>query len=155
MIDINKISNEFVKVVSELFPKYSDILLNNAGAEIRRRIFNEGGATEGKIGNYKPKTKLIREQLGQETSYVNLEQTGTLRRSIQVGVDGSDKVLGIAETNYENGWTTIKNAEQQERNFKKEIFTISEKEIEKAFKGADTWLDKQLDIVLKDVIKNA
>lgn len=155
MIDINKISQDFTKVVIDLFPKYTDIFLNNAGGEIRRRIFNEGGATEGKIGNYKPKSKLLREQKGQETGYVNLEDTGTLRRSIQVGVDGESKVLGIAEINYANGWTTDKNARQQERNFEKEIFSISDKEIEKAAEGADSWLDKELDKVLPIIFKDA
>lgn len=155
MIDINKISVDFSKAIADLFPKYSDIFLNNAGAEIRRRIFNEGGATEGKIGNYKPKSRLIRDQRGQETGYVNLEDTGTLRRAIQVGVDGESKALGIAEINYGNGWTTDKNARQQEQNFKKEIFSLSEKEIENAANGADEWLSKQLDTILPTILKDA
>lgn len=155
MIDIDKISKQFSEAILVLFPKYTDILLNNAGGEIRRRIFNEGGATDGKIGQYKPKTKLIREQKGQEVGYVNLEDTGTLRRGIQLGEDAGDKVLGIAEINYSNGWTTDKNARQQETNFKKPIFTISEKEIEKAATGADKWLDNELDKVLEIMFKDA
>jgi len=155
MIDLTVVANNFAEVTERLFPMWSDILLNNAGAAIRRRIFNEGGATDGKIGDYKTKSKLIREQKGLQTIYVDLEVTGTLRRSIQVGISENDKVLGIAEINYENNFSTDKNANVQEKNFKKEIFTISEKEIEIAFKGADEWLDKQLDIELEKMFKNA
>jgi len=155
MIDLNNEANKFAELMKRLFPMWSDILLNNAGAEIRRRIFNEGKATEGKIGAYKTKSKVIREQLGLQTDYVDLEITGTLRRSIQVGISENDKVLGIAEINYENNFSTDKLAIKQEENFKKEIFTISEKEIEIAFKGADEWLDKQLDIELEKMFKNA
>lgn len=74
------------------------VVFNSVKGLLARRVFNQGLATdESRIGNYKPATKKIRQELGYRIDTVDLEQTGTLRRSVVVGVESGRVVLGMAE----------------------------------------------------------
>lgn len=104
---------------------------NTVGGLLRRRIFNNGLATDGgSIGQYAPSTKASRAKAGRQTSKVDLEFSGTLRRSIQTGVSGKNVVLGIVETSEpkSGGFKTGENAASQEKHFGKDIFAPTEKE---------------------------
>ena len=83
---------------------------NQVGGMLRRRIFNNGVATDGSpIGQYAASTKAARAKAGRQTSRVDLEFSGTLRQSVQTGVSGNNVVLGIVDTNEPN--TSFKTGE--------------------------------------------
>jgi hypothetical protein len=154
MVKWEKIERELIEGLKKGKSKYDFIFLNNAQGVLRRRVFNEGKAEDGSdIGQYSAAYMAIRESKGQETSRVNLEDTGELRRSIQVGNSDGEIVLGIAEKQYEHGYNTPENARGQEKIFKKEIFSLSDEEIEQASKGADDLLNKELDVILQKAFK--
>lgn len=125
---------------------------NQIGAKMIRRIFNDGGAYIGKIGNYKPlKTKnrdstlkklnrakkraaLIggrnnlspyekyRVKLGRQIGYKDLEVTGSLKSALQVGTRNGRPVFGIAGQKYADI------AKGQEEQTKKLIFVARPEE---------------------------
>lgn len=106
-----------------------------------QRIFNRGGATEGQIGKYAATTLFSKRRKGQETGFVNLEDTEVLFNSVQSGKSGNDVVLGIVNTSYKSGFTTSENAVRQEQHFKKDIFAPTNAEITA---GEDAFLQELL-----------
>lgn len=129
------------------------VAANTVGGQERRRIFNNGLATDGgPIGQYAASTKKQRAKAGRQTSKVDLEFSGTLRRSIQTGVSGKDVVLGIVETSEpkSGGFKTAENAASQEDRFGKEIFAPTEKE---AAAGTKAYTDFIVKAVQKELNK--
>ncbi len=123
--------------------------LNTVKGQYTRRIFNQGQATDGsKIGNYKASSAKFRKEVGRQTGFVDLEMTGTLRRSITVGKSRGKSVLGLASQDEPkisskggrlritgtSSFETGKNAATQEDNFNKEIFAPSKRELKRGEK---------------------
>lgn len=78
----------------------------------------------------------LRKDVGRQSSYVDLYMTGELERSIQVGKNGNDTVMGfLKDKEYEK-------AENLEEHFGKPIFNMSEKEIDRALDKAEAEFDK-------------
>lgn len=140
------------KVISKDLNKIRLITFNSVKGEMARRVFNNGTATDGsQIGTYAESTKKQRERGGRQTSKVDLEMTGTLRRALIVGQEGSEVAMGFAETQEPkisvaggvvrvtgtSDFSTVDNAIQQEENFDKEIFAPSKDEVKK---GEDVFL---------------
>lgn len=117
------------------------VAANEVGFDLRRRIFNEGQASDGTgIGeyNYLPYRE-YRKKRGRQVGYVDLELDGDLRRAITTGVAGKDVVLGI--TNEDEAAIAAKHEER----YKKAIFTPNDSEEEQ---GEQAFLT-ELDIVAK------
>jgi hypothetical protein len=145
---------DFKKFESVIIPElelvqgdFNLIALNNVKAALSRRIFQQGKATDdSEIGEYSEATQLLREQEGLQIEKVDLQFTGNLFRSITVGLDSENQIaLGIEERTYTEGSDTAKVASANEERFGKEIFSPSEKEIDKAIAGAMPVLSRQLD----------
>ena len=70
-------------------------------ADVKRRVFNEGGATEGDIGPYTdPAYKKKRKKAGRRIDKKNLQFYGDERRNIQTGIRDDGAVLGFILTRY-------------------------------------------------------
>lgn len=138
-----------VKAIADNADRVRVATFNTVKGQMARRIWNNGIATDGsRIGNYKPSTKKRRNEAGRRIDTVDLEMTGTLRRSFVVGTGEGRIQLGLAEQQEPkisvkggrlsvtgtSDWTTAENAIQQEENFKKEIFAPSKEEIERGEK---------------------
>jgi hypothetical protein len=156
IFDFNKLAADLQQALPEIKSKLDVVLMQNAGAALRKRIHNEGKATDGSsIGSYSPASVLLRSQEGLQTDYVDLEQTGTLRRSQQSGVSNGETVLGIAEINYTDGETTPEVAMYQEQRFGKKIFTLSEDEVTSSLRGALSSINKDLTEAITTAVRNA
>lgn len=142
------------------------VTFNTVKGQHSRRIFNDGGATEGgAIGQYKPSTKKRRNEAGRRIDKVDLEMTGTLRRSLTVGVGDGKVVLGLQEQKepkitVEKGriritgtsdFSTVENAILQEKHFRTEIFAPSKEEIQRGEKT----LIKEVDRVAKQALSQS
>lgn len=141
------------------------VTFNTVKGQLVRRIFNEGTASDGTpIGQYRPLTKKIRALVGRQVAKADLEMTGTLRRSVVVGVADGMTVLGIIENQKEpvisvkggrlrvigaSDFSVIDNAIAQEENFNKEIFAPSDQEIKR---GEKTVL-KEINLVAQKALK--
>lgn len=148
------------------------VVVNTVKSALVRRIFNNGIASDGTdIGQYERSTKIFRNYIGRRIDKVDLEITGTLRRSVQVGRYNERTVLGIVENKEpfidfsrnksgrireKRGFATAKivglsgllttdNAIYQERIFNTAIFAPTEEEIELG----DKTFEKQLNEVAK------
>lgn len=136
------------------------VTMSTVKGEISRRVFQQGTATDGsQIGNYKQSTKKFRERAGRQTSKVDLELSGTLRGSLNVGVSEGRTVIGVAEQKEPKvsasggrlrikgigNFDTVSNAAVQEKNFNKEIFAPSDTEIKKA----QTTIVKEVDRLVR------
>ena len=153
MIDFEKIGKRLEADMPRIKDKFDAVILQSLQSTLRRRIFNEGKATEGEeIGQYSTDYALLREQEGFQTSRVDLERSGELRRSVQVGKIGNEQVLGIKQTRYPDEGTTDEIAEFQEQNFGKEIFTLSDAEIEEAYKDAEASIIKDIDELINKAL---
>lgn len=145
-----------IKAVEQDADGIRTVVFNKVKGDLTRRIFNEGTATGGGlIGQYSPVTKKIRNSLGFRIDKVDLEITGTERRSIAVGVGDGKIVLGLQEQpepkisvkggriqiKGDSKFTTVENAAHQEEHFGKEIFAPSKEEIE----SGEKTLIKELD----------
>jgi hypothetical protein len=124
--------------VNEINRLAADVLFlggKNLEGEMKFRIFNQGRATTGQIGNYKSKSWIQkRGQRGRQTNYVDLEFTSSLRDSIQVVRQGNDVFLAVINDK------DFAKAKGQESRRKKEIFIPSESE------------RKQTEIYISDLI---
>lgn len=140
------------------------VTFNTVKGQLVRRIFNTGGASEGgKIGLYEQSTQRARKRGGRQTAYVDLEMTGTLRRSISTGVSEGKVVLGMQDQNepkisIENGrvkikgtssFSTVENAILQEKNFNTEIFAPSKEELTRGEKTVIKELDRVVQKALR------
>lgn len=96
--DPKKDIDKLVRLISENADRIRTVTFNTVKGQMARRIWNNGGATDGsRIGNYKPSTKKRRQELGFRIDTVDLEQSGTLRRSLVVGTSEGREVLGMLE----------------------------------------------------------
>lgn len=175
----NFIGQDLTKILTALkFQKnrIQTVAFNNLKGEIVRRIFNRATATDGTpIGNYQPSTKKFRNEIGRRIDTVDLEITGTLRRSIVVGTDGQDVVFGFKEQTEpdiraqgkrklkkgkgggvnkkklvikgKGNFPVLENAISQEERFGKEIFAPSEDELKKGDKAVMT----EIDLIVKEL----
>lgn len=141
------------------------VTFNTVKGQLVRRIFNEGIASDGgRIGVYAFSTAKQRSKAGRRITTVDLEMTGTLRRSVAVGVSEGMTVLGISENQNEpvisvkdgrlrvtgtSDFSVTDNAIYQEDNFGKEIFAPSEEEIKR---GEKTVL-KEIELIVKQALK--
>ena len=156
MINWKVFEADFLKGIPKIKEKLDGVLMLNLRGTLGVRIHNKGQATDGsQIGYYDDEYKKVREGKGQETGYVNLQDTGELAKSLIVGEEKGQKVLGFEEIMYENGFDTIENTEVQEDNFGKEIFSPSEKEIDKAYSGAERSISKDLDKLINSALDKA
>lgn len=102
--------------------------LSRLEGEIKQRIFNRGEAADGTaIGNYRSRQHIGRRQsTGRQTAYKDLELSGELRRSIQIGKSGGKNSLGFTTDRSR----LIAEAQQTPLQTGKIIFAASEREIE-------------------------
>lgn len=142
---MNEIAKDLTKLataIAENISRFQTVSSNVAGFTLRRRIFNDGKATEGSgIGEYNnlPYRK-YRERRGRQVSYVDLELSGDLRRSITTGVAGKDVVLGFVNEDE----VTI--AESHQKRYGKEIFVLNDAELE----AAEEAFIREVDIVARE-----
>lgn len=156
---VQKDLQAIINVVAQEADGIRTVTFNTVKGQLARRIFNNGTATAGQsIGQYQPLTKKIREAGGRQTSKVDLEMTGTLRRSVAVGVGEQRVVLGLLEQpepeiKIENGrvkisgtsdFSTVENAILQEKHFNTEIFAPSKEEVNRGEKTLIKILNKQV-----------
>lgn len=142
------------------------VVFNTVKGQFTRRIFNEGNKTNGgNIGQYKPLSKKIRNEAGRRIDKVDLEMTGTLRRSVAVGVGDGRVVMGMMEQKepeikVEKGrikivgtsdLSTVENAILQEKHFNTEIFAPSKEEIDRGEKT----LVKELNLRVKKALSRS
>lgn len=140
---------------------------NTVKGQMARRIFNEGKDSDGSdIGQYSVLTKKFRNLVGRRIDKVDLEMSGTLRRSLLVGTSDGVSVIGIADTpepsgkaskrrkkgfatlqvrSTSKGISTEENAINQEQHFKKDIFAPSEEEI----KRGESTIIKEINLIVK------
>lgn len=155
--NLRKDLEAIINVVTQQSDGIRAVTFNTVKGQLARRVFNEGGATGGQnIGQYHPLTKKIREASGRQTSKVDLEMTGTLRRSVVVGTGDGKVVLGMLDQpepkiKIEDGRvkiagnsdvSTVENAIFQEKHFNTEIFAPSKTEIDRGEKTLVKILNK-------------
>jgi hypothetical protein len=111
--------------------------------QLLRRIFNEGLATDGRpIGQYKDGSwKKRREAEGRQTGYVDLQFSGELFQSIDLGVDGNQLLIG-----FKNDRNRI--AGYLEENYGRAIFTVSESEIQEASQVMADYISARLNEII-------
>lgn len=75
-------------------------------AEMHRRIFNRGRATDGSpIGEYHdPDWIAIRQKRGRQTSYVDLQMEGILFQAFTFGVTDKKATIGFTNGKYTKGY---------------------------------------------------
>lgn len=140
------------------------VVFNTIKGQYTRRIFNLGEKTSGgNIGRYDNDTKKVRDAAGRRTDKVDLEMTGTLRRSITVGVGDNQIVFGMLEQpepkitvvkgrikiQGNSKLSTVENAILQEQHFNTEIFAPSKEELQRGEKT----LAKEVDRVVKKALQ--
>ncbi|CAH1002674.1 hypothetical protein LEM8419_03546 [Neolewinella maritima] len=102
---------------------------STALGSMKRRIFNEGEAEEGRIGRYRSRSyRKKRQKAGRQVDYKDLEFEGDLRRSIQVGARDDGAVIGFTSVHSRR----IAEYQETERQTGKDIFGLNENEIAKA-----------------------
>jgi hypothetical protein len=132
MSGLSDFAGRLQALAKELQNSQADILLVAAvrtNGFLKRRIFNEGLATDGaKIGEYSKTSEWIeiRQKRGRQVGYVDLQFTGELFESIQAGTRGQSATIEIK--NRENQEKARKN----ENIFRKKIFELGQNEIEQA-----------------------
>ncbi len=147
--DLNRLLNAIEKNKNRI----QQVGYNNMKGSLVRRIFNNGESTDGgPIGQYAFTTKRSRQRRGFQISRVDLEISGTLRRSIIVGKFGDELVLGMKDQ-LEPGTslTTTQNAIDQEQRFNKEIFAPSKAEV----KEGEVAILKEVNIIAKKALKSS
>lgn len=164
--DPKKDIESIIRAVEQNSNGIRTVVFNTVKGQYTRRIFNEGGRTSGgSIGQYEPSTKKARNQAGRRIDKVDLEMTGTLRRSIAVGQTEGKVVMGLAEQNepkisIEKGrvkitgtsdFSTVENAILQEKHFQAEIFAPSNEEV----KRGETTLVKELDRTVRKALSSS
>jgi hypothetical protein len=112
-------------------PRISHVSGKLGEALVKRRIFNRGIAADGtQIGKYSKWWTKVRKKKKRQTKYVDLQFTGDLFRSIELGMKGEKAILGI--TNFDKARV----AKEMEKLFGKPIFALSTDEVEKVSKTA-------------------
>lgn len=157
--------NTIVKTVAENINGVRTVVFNTVKGELVRRIFNNGIATDGsQIGTYELSTARFRVEAGRRTDKVDLSMSQTLQKSIIVGTEGNNIVLGMVDNKEPkltvkdgrlkitgtSDFLTTDNAIQQEKNFGKEIFAPSEQEVEKS----QELFVKEMDKLIKKALPN-
>jgi len=156
-----------IKALTKAILKNADKIrlsaFNTVKGQYVRRIFNQGLASDGsKIGTYTTSSAEFRRKIGRQTNFVDLEITGTLRRSIAVGKSSGRSVLGLAtqpepKISTKGGrltvvgtsnFNTVDNAVTQEDNFNKEIFAPSKSEL----KRGEATILKEIDRIAVKVL---
>lgn len=155
-----------VKAITDNADRIRLVTFNTVKGQLTRRIFNQGLATDGsRIGNYAPSTKEQRNEAGRRIDTVDLEMTGTLRRSLVVGTSEGKVSLGMAEqpepkitvsggrlrVTGTSDFSTTENAIVQEKNFNKEIFAPSKEELERG----ETTVIKELNLVVQQALRQS
>ena len=104
------------------------IAIKRIEADMKRRVFNDGKATDGSsLGKYKSRSHIKkRTERGRQTGYKDLDFEGDLRRSLTTGEQGQKAVLGFTT----NRQRLI--AEGQEKQTGKSIWEPSKSEIDAA-----------------------
>lgn len=103
-----------------------------AMAVYKRRIFNDGLTSSGvAIGRYSQEWSEVRRARGRQVSYVDLQFTGELFESIQVGTRDNRVVI---ETKNRLNFEKVENIEQK---FKKDIFSFGANERDAYTKGIE------------------
>ena len=133
---------------------FSIVGVNKAEAIIKERVFNRGSANDNRRirTSYKGKGKGFnaysrswgkkRQQTGRQTSYVDLENKGDLRKSIVKGTSKNEVVLGFVN---EEQAKIGRGHEKTYRGKKDTIFALNEKEADESFDEVQKAFDKLID----------
>lgn len=109
--------------------------------QMDRRIFRDGRTSTGvSMGPYYSAWRKVRARAGYQTARKDLEFTGDLRRSIQVGKSGGRNVLGFTSGDERKKAET--NEAFIQRATGSSVFTASKRELEKVDKEVIRTLDK-------------
>ena len=96
--DPKKDIEKLVKLISDNADRIRISTFNTVKGMMARRIFNNGIATDGSaIGKYARSTKIFRNLTGRRIDTVDLEMSGTLRDSLEVGTSEGKTVIGIVD----------------------------------------------------------
>jgi len=122
-----------------------EVAVQRAWAEMLRRIFNEGkDSGEESLGRYSLSWSKVRAKAGRQTNYKDLEFTGKLRRSIIIGESNGSVVIGILKQSYKNKSDTVKVSESLEAMNKKDIFKLTNDEIEAAKEAGSNFFIREI-----------
>jgi hypothetical protein len=114
---------------------------------LKSRVFGDGKATQGSIGKYKDRKWAVKRfNAGRQIGYVDLNFTGSLMNSIQVGEDKNDVAVYI---NNDKKYDIARGQEQlQGRKVGKgkiEIWNLSDDEQELVMQYIEELIDEQID----------
>lgn len=132
----------------QLTPAVQGVTATQAMAILKQRVFNQGRATDGGLikRGYSKGWQKKRKSKGFQTSYVDLQFSGDLFKSIKVGKSGNDTVLGFTN---EKTLVYARANEERYKNAEDTIFALNNKESDEAFKAAQKAFDKIVDRWLK------
>lgn len=144
----DRLADVLKKVVNNRF-KYTTIAAKDAEGILKQRVFSKAQAADGSsLGGYKSKAHIKkRKSKGNQTSKKDLEFTGDLRRSITTAgrKNNSEAVLGFDNKD------KFEIAEHQETYLKKDIFTLSTKEIAGITERATAVIARDIDKFLSEI----
>jgi hypothetical protein len=124
-----KFVKDFTFAMAGNSSKYEIAALSSLQGLYIQRIFNDRKATDGtSLGKYKSISHIIkRKAAGRQTAEKDLEFYGNLRKSIKIGTSGNLNVMGFV--------TDISRliAEGQEAQLKKEVFKVSDEEVDESW----------------------
>jgi hypothetical protein len=125
------------------------ISANEVKADFQNRVFNsEDGSKDrtGKgLGGYSNKWAKVRREAGRQTKFKDLEFTGSLRRSIRTART-DDEIQILITSSLE-----VKKAVDLERITRKDIFSLSDSEIESFTEKSVKLFNNEI----KEIINNA
>lgn len=152
-MNFDEFARRFGRIASELQSAKGDWLIETAKrleGSMKVRIFNEGQNTaEGPIGKYKSRYWIKKREGRYQTSYVDLEFTGDLRRSIKPLMDGDDAVLAIVDDlDYKKAMGQEEIQGKKKGGNKMEIFTPSDSEIADAQENLDELVERELERII-------
>lgn len=114
---------------------------------LKERVFGRGQSAEGKIGKYKDRKWAVKRfNAGRQIAYVDLNFSGSLMDSIQVGEDKQDVAIYI---NNDKKYEIARGQEQlQARKIgksKMDIWNLSKDEEELVMEYIEELIDEQID----------
>lgn len=131
-----------------LKPDLEELAANDAKGLLYLRVFGKGGSKDidnNKLKPYTPAYARRRAAKGRQASSVDLQVTGGLKNSIQVGRKGKQPVLGFIGGKHAG--TKLTNAELAaalEGEYGNDIFKLNEKEAATVVKAAANYIEKNL-----------
>lgn len=130
MATLKQVSDEILRDLSK-FNRIGRFIAVPLHSETLDRIFTKGIASDGSaLGNYAPKTISLKKSKGRFTSNkVNLRNTDQLANSYIAEIRKNEILLGFRKVIRNDETTNTKVIENLEKQYKKDIFGLTTKEL--------------------------